>query len=103
MNTILPIFIHTKHVPDKCPGCQKDEDTALVCRHCGHEYVEEENPSGWTIFFFIMAIFLIVAFIAMFCNWLIKIDTEPKYDRTFVQFMGDCFRYLWEKVITKLI
>lgn len=42
---MFPIFlIQPSSKPDTCPSCHKEEDTALVCRHCGHEYeIEEEK------------------------------------------------------------
>ena len=43
MNTITPIIIPTSHPspPPKCPSCGKDENTKLVCRHCGYEYTDD--------------------------------------------------------------
>lgn len=99
---ITPIFIHTPHVPEKCPGCGKDEDTVLVCRNCGHEYVDEESPSGWSIFFLIVGIVLGIALLMIFLNWLFHIDTDEKFDRTFIQYLGDCLKYFWEKIVKRL-
>lgn len=33
--------------PSRCPNCDRLEDVKLVCRHCGHEYKEDDKPMGW--------------------------------------------------------
>ena len=39
---ILPMPMPASE-PERCPKCRGEEDIKNVCRHCNHEYVEEEG------------------------------------------------------------
>lgn len=40
---ITPIIIHEEI--DTCPNCGKEEDVAVICRHCKKEYPDNHNSS----------------------------------------------------------
>ena len=62
---IIPIPQETE--PDTCPSCWKPEDLVVTCRHCKHEYVEdEEGLTGWDI---LIGIWFVVWFL-IFISWI---------------------------------
>lgn len=62
--------------PVKCPWCNNDENTKLVCRNCGHEYVDEDDePTTFldNVIIAIIVIFFISLFFTIvftFFNWI---------------------------------
>lgn len=100
---IVPIFVHTPHVAETCPSCNKPEDTVLVCNHCGHKYIDEESASGWTIFWFITIVVFVVLFLLTFMSWAFEATHNDKYDKTFWQYLVDGAKHLWKRIFTKLI
>lgn len=50
---LMPIFLRSES--PKCPKCGKDEDVKQVCKHCGHEY-EDDEPSLKAMFFIVFGI-----------------------------------------------
>ena len=57
---------------DHCPECGKDEDTVMVCKHCGYKYPENEDDCSALGMFVGIMLTLTVAwlFITIMC-WLI--------------------------------
>ena len=98
---MFPIFlIQPSSKPDTCPSCHKEEDTALVCRHCGHEYeIEEEKAMPyWLVFLIILLIFIFFVHFTM-----LMFDSFNGYtDDTYLERMGETMRYLWERIITRI-
>lgn len=59
---ITPIIIHEEI--ETCPNCGKEEDIAVICRHCKKEYPEEVNSSIFmtimeVIFWFIIVLLIL--------------------------------------------
>lgn len=72
MNTMTPIIINNSGGDvERCPECGKEEDLKTVCRHCGHEYEDDEPIGflGWVIGISILG--LIVWFILTMIFWFV--------------------------------
>ena len=98
---MFPIFlIQPPSEPDTCPVCHKEEDTALACRHCGHEYeIEEEKIMPHLLI--ILITILIFIFFALFAIWMFYLFCRYS-DNTYLERIGEIMRYLWERIITRI-
>ncbi len=56
---MIPVIIPMDTEEDKCPSCKQTEDKIEVCKHCKHEYKEDEEGGGCLL---IIIILLIVFF-----------------------------------------
>lgn len=94
---MFPIFlIQTPSEPDTCPACHKEEDTALVCRHCGHEY-ESGSPMWLTL----TIITLIILFALHFFIWALA-SANGDTQMTYWQAILKTVRYIRERIITRI-
>ena len=59
----VPIII-TQHEQGKCPSCGKAEEVISVCKHCGHEYKDDDKVSVSGIILLTAIIIVILGFIA---------------------------------------
>lgn len=77
----------------RCPECGKPEDTKTVCKHCGHEYLEEGMGLGWGIFWTVagIALGLWLLFTVMF--WV-----GEQCDGGKRSFLLEVLRWQWEFV-----
>ena len=69
MNTIIPIIIPIHS--SRCPECGKPEDIKQVCKHCGHEYRDEES-SGWWVLWLILGTIATLWLLFTVGDWLIE-------------------------------
>ena len=98
---MFPIFlIQTPSEPDTCPACHKEEDTALVCRHCGHEY-ETEDESGSPMWLTLTIITFILLFALHFFAWTVDSVNGWTTD-TYWERILETIRYIWERIITRI-
>lgn len=82
--------------PTTCPECGKDEDTVIMCRHCGHEYAEEPRTYFLETFSFVA----IVVFIACtLSDW--RVNYDDNHD-TYIQHVWAMLKYFWNEIILKL-
>jgi uncharacterized protein (DUF983 family) len=98
---MFPIFlIQPSTEPEACPACHKEEDTALVCRHCGHEY-ETEDEGGWPVWLTLTVITFIILFALHFCIWALA-SANGDTQMTYWQAILKTVRYIWERIITRI-
>jgi hypothetical protein len=93
MNRIVPIIIpiHSSE-PSRCPECGKTEDIKQVCRHCGHEYRDEEGSAWW-------GLWLIVGIVGLWAlstvgYWLMEQDFSKPTLLEVLKAQGEFFRGL---------
>lgn len=72
MNTVTPIVIQiSSSGSSHCPECGKQENIKRVCRHCGHEY-RDDDVSGWRMFLFIVGVFFVLWVFLTVGYWLLE-------------------------------
>ena len=75
--TIIPVPVHIRHQPPKCPKCKREENKITTCRHCGHEYKNDEL--GYLVFIVGMAVIIsIVLLITFLLDWMIDCNIKNK-------------------------
>jgi hypothetical protein len=80
MNTPIIIPIVHNNEPDRCPSCGELEDIKQVCKHCGHEYIEEENTPVFTIVTLIILLIIGIYILCTICEWFVWADQKSLLD-----------------------
>ena len=79
--------------PSLCPECGKPEDIKQVCRHCGHEY-RDEDSSGWCVPLVILGMIAVVWLSFTLGFWLLEQDFDKPTLLDVLNAQGAFFRGL---------
>ena len=76
---VIPVIVHEEE--DVCPNCGKPEEIIEVCKHCKHEYEEDEdfNITWWDITSVILFFIWILWIICILFDWLFMADRGYSY------------------------
>jgi len=93
---IIPIQQPEK---SKCPECGKNENIISVCKHCGHEYEEDELKWHHKLIGVILGIIIILLFILFMWScfdWLSDFDNKHL---SLFKIISNNFKYIYSKNI----
>lgn len=79
MTTPVPVIapMPMSDEAEHCPKCGRPEDTVEACKHCGHQYPEDEGGGCLGVGVIIIGVILLAAWVILTIGyWLVEQSTR---------------------------